>query len=102
MPVEIEVVNSKTTHNDICSSVIKMNREIRRRYTKITRSTKEASVCPTCGHITRLFYCPPISDADGEFGYIYCEYCGKPGKTRGKGWIYTLCDDCWDKKNKKS
>lgn len=24
-----------------------------------------------------------------------CEYCGKPGKTRQKGWIETLCDGCY-------
>ena len=23
-----------------------------------------------------------------------CEWCGKPGKARGGGWIKTLCDDC--------
>lgn len=23
-----------------------------------------------------------------------CEKCGKPGNTRGKGWIYTSCDKC--------
>jgi hypothetical protein len=23
-----------------------------------------------------------------------CENCGKPGKTRGEGWITTLCDEC--------
>lgn len=23
-----------------------------------------------------------------------CEKCGKPGKTRGGGWITTLCDEC--------
>jgi hypothetical protein len=23
-----------------------------------------------------------------------CEYCGKPGKMRGKGWMKTLCVDC--------
>ena len=26
-----------------------------------------------------------------------CENCGKPGESRGGGWIQTLCDDC-DKK----
>ena len=25
-----------------------------------------------------------------------CEECGKYGKTRGDGWIYTLCDEHWD------
>ena len=28
-----------------------------------------------------------------------CEVCGKPGKSRGGGWIKTLCDEC-DKKDK--
>lgn len=42
-----------------------------------------------------------IDEAEDK-SFQTCEYCGKPGKTRGKGWIYTLCDDCWDKKNKKS
>lgn len=23
-----------------------------------------------------------------------CERCGKPGQTRGKGWLYTVCDEC--------
>lgn len=23
-----------------------------------------------------------------------CEECGKPGKLRGTGWVYTACDDC--------
>ena len=27
-----------------------------------------------------------------------CEWCGEPGKERGGGWIYTLCDACWSKK----
>jgi len=25
-----------------------------------------------------------------------CELCGKYGKRRGKGWISTLCDLCWE------
>lgn len=24
-----------------------------------------------------------------------CEECGQPGKTRGKQWIMTRCDECW-------
>jgi hypothetical protein len=27
--------------------------------------------------------------------YDTCEYCGEPGKTRGKGWVSTQCDKCW-------
>ncbi len=29
-----------------------------------------------------------------------CDRCGKPGKSRGGGWIRTLCDDC-DAEHKK-
>ena len=28
---------------------------------------------------------------------VTCEECGKRGVTRGKGWIKTLCDDCYKK-----
>lgn len=44
-----------------------------------------------------------ISDAihDGERKSCNtCELCGEPGKTRGRGWISTQCDTCWDKRNK--
>jgi len=27
-----------------------------------------------------------------------CERCGKKGKRIGGGWVYTLCDDCTDKR----
>lgn len=27
-----------------------------------------------------------------------CEECGKPGKTRGPGWLRTLCDACAEKR----
>jgi hypothetical protein len=30
-----------------------------------------------------------------------CEYCGMPGKRRGGGWIQTLCDKCYDGKEKR-
>lgn len=23
-----------------------------------------------------------------------CEACGKPGRTRGNGWVMTICDEC--------
>ena len=36
-------------------------------------------------------------DEAEEKSFKICESCGKPGKTRGRGWIYTLCDDCWKK-----
>ena len=39
-----------------------------------------------------------IDDAETESGRT-CEWCGKPGKARGGGWIKTLCDDC-NKKEK--
>jgi hypothetical protein len=44
-----------------------------------------------------------IRDAisDGEHkSYETCEICGEPGKTRGKSWVSTQCDTCWDKRNK--
>jgi hypothetical protein len=25
-----------------------------------------------------------------------CENCGKPGKIRGKEWVFTRCDECWE------
>jgi hypothetical protein len=27
-----------------------------------------------------------------------CEKCGKPGSIRDWGWLQTLCNDCWGKK----
>jgi len=27
-----------------------------------------------------------------------CEACGKPGKLRGGGWVFTFCDECDEKK----
>lgn len=27
-----------------------------------------------------------------------CEECGKDGKLRGSGWVVTLCQVCWDKR----
>jgi len=33
-----------------------------------------------------------------EFSEKTCEWCGESGMTRGNGWIYTLCDECWKKK----
>ena len=29
-----------------------------------------------------------------------CEVCGEPGKQRGNGWVYTMCDKCWEKHEK--
>jgi hypothetical protein len=28
-----------------------------------------------------------------------CEECGRPGKVRGKGWIYVACDRCQTKRS---
>lgn len=25
-----------------------------------------------------------------------CERCGEPGTMRDEGWVYTLCDKCWE------
>jgi hypothetical protein len=29
-----------------------------------------------------------------------CEICGKPGKLRERGWLYTRCLACWKKKSR--
>lgn len=29
---------------------------------------------------------------------MVCEQCGRAGVLRGKGWLFTMCDLCWDKK----
>ena len=34
-----------------------------------------------------------IDEAEAE-AWRTCEECGAPGKTRGTGWIRTLCDGC--------
>jgi len=35
---------------------------------------------------------------DGQYkSYKTCELCGKPGKTRGQGWVSTQCKECWEK-----
>lgn len=34
-----------------------------------------------------------IREAEDE-AYKTCEYCGKPGKPGGVGWIKTMCDEC--------
>jgi len=38
-----------------------------------------------------------IEKAEVDSAHI-CEQCGAPGKVRGKGWLFTMCDLCWDKK----
>lgn len=40
-----------------------------------------------------------IDEAERKSATI-CERCGKPGKTRGGGWITTLCDECANKEEK--
>lgn len=37
-----------------------------------------------------------INDAEAK-SYEICEKCGEPGETRGRGWITTQCDKCWEK-----
>ena len=39
-----------------------------------------------------------IIHAAEEKAWKTCEYCGKPGKTKGGGWILTLCDECEEKR----
>ena len=33
-----------------------------------------------------------------SLSYKTCEVCGKPGKTKGGGWVSTLCNECRDKR----
>lgn len=47
------------------------------------------------------FYTNELSDAGHQLvknaesmSYKICEECGEPGKTRGRGWVQTLCDKC--------
>jgi hypothetical protein len=30
--------------------------------------------------------------------YKVCECCGNPGSRKGTGWIFTMCDPCWQKR----
>jgi hypothetical protein len=34
-----------------------------------------------------------IIEVADEKSAVTCEICGKPGESRNKGWIYTLCDE---------
>jgi len=34
-----------------------------------------------------------ITEAEEKSATV-CETCGKPGKTRGKNWVYTACEEC--------
>jgi hypothetical protein len=40
-----------------------------------------------------------IAEAEDK-SYETCEFCGKPGETRGGGWIRTMCDECEKEMNK--
>ena len=42
-----------------------------------------------------------VIDKAEDLSLETCEVCGEPGKQRGRGWIYTMCDKCWDEKEKK-
>lgn len=39
-------------------------------------------------------------DSIEDKSYTICEMCGKPGKSRSGGWILTLCDQCYEARNK--
>jgi len=41
-----------------------------------------------------------IDHAEGQ-SYKTCEVCGKPGKSRGGGWVVTLCNECNNEHEKK-
>jgi hypothetical protein len=50
------------------------------------------------------FSSPEIDEAIREaerLSSITCETCGEPGKTRGDGWLVTLCERCWVDYNQK-
>lgn len=32
-----------------------------------------------------------------SFSFKVCESCGNAGSKHGTGWIFTLCDSCWEK-----
>ncbi len=42
--------------------------------------------------------CDIIETAE-EKSYETCEVCGKPGKTIGRSWLKTICDDCDNERN---
>jgi hypothetical protein len=39
-----------------------------------------------------------LIDKAEDKSYETCEKCGKPGKARDVGWIWTLCDECYERK----
>lgn len=38
-----------------------------------------------------------VGFAEAKSGWT-CEQCGDWGKTRGGGWLVTMCDKCWGKR----
>jgi hypothetical protein len=38
-------------------------------------------------------YCDGVMSLADNMSAVTCERCGKPGKTRNKGWVATLCDE---------
>jgi hypothetical protein len=49
-------------------------------------------------HATEEMYA--ITDKAERQSSKTCEECGKPGKIRGRGWLYTRCSACWKKEQK--
>ncbi len=49
----------------------------------------------TTGHTDEM---TKLIDEAEALSLKICEFCGEPGKERGKGWVYTLCDKCEQKK----
>jgi hypothetical protein len=41
----------------------------------------------------------PIREAEGKSA-VTCEKCGVPGKLRDTGWLFTLCDECHEARQK--
>jgi len=39
-------------------------------------------------------------DMAETLSFMTCEYCGKDGKMRGHGWLFTACDECEEKRMK--
>ena len=37
-----------------------------------------------------------------SLSFTICETCGKSGSKKGNGWIFTLCDNCWEERNKRN
>lgn len=36
-----------------------------------------------------------VSEAEAK-SFKTCERCGKPGSVKGKMWVTTMCDPCWE------